>query len=227
MGRPVVTLHFAQSLDGRIGLGSARQRAILSSEEGIVAAHRARAEHDAVLVGIETVLHDDPLLTARPGGAVQPLRLVLDSSLRLPLGARLLTAPGSAGTVVVFGVASRASSERRVALEAAGAVVHLLEADREGRVMLPTMLETLGGRGVRRLLVEGGGQVLTSFLRARAAQRAEIEIAPCFLGEPSTPAVGALGVDRAGRALRLERLQVETLGQGLLVRGDIAYPSAE
>jgi riboflavin biosynthesis pyrimidine reductase len=151
--------------------------------------------------------------------------VVLDSSLRLPLGARLLTAPGSAGTVVVFGVVGRASPERRALLEAAGAFVYLVEADGEGRVTLPSMLETLGQRGVRRLLVEGGGKVLTSFLRGRAAARAEIEIAPCFLGEPATPAVGALGVDASGRALRLEGLQVETLGAGLLVRGDIVYPS--
>jgi riboflavin biosynthesis pyrimidine reductase len=88
------------------------------------------------------------------------------------------------------------------------------------------MLDVLGQRGVRRLLVEGGGRVITSFLRARAASRAQIEIAPCFLGEPATPAVGALGVDAAGRALRLDGLQVETLGTGLLVRGDIVYPSS-
>jgi riboflavin-specific deaminase-like protein len=226
MVRPVVTLHFAQSLDGRIGLGSACERVILSSEEGLVAAHRARAEHDAVLVGIETVLHDDPLLTVRSGGHGRPLRVVLDSSLRLPLGARLLTAPGSAGTVVVFGVAGRAQHERKRALEAAGALVHLVEADANGRVTLPAMLELLAVRGVRRLLVEGGGQVLTSFLRARAAAHAQIEVAPCFLGEPATPAVGALGVDASGRALRLERLQVEALGTGLFIRGDIVYPSA-
>jgi 5-amino-6-(5-phosphoribosylamino)uracil reductase/diaminohydroxyphosphoribosylaminopyrimidine deaminase/5-amino-6-(5-phosphoribosylamino)uracil reductase len=117
MVRPVVTLHFAQSLDGRIGLGSAHERVILSSEEGLAAAHLARAEHDAVLVGIETVLHDDPLLTVRSGGPAQPLRIVLDSSLRLPLRARLLTAPGSAGTLVVFGVAGRAASGSKLALE--------------------------------------------------------------------------------------------------------------
>jgi riboflavin-specific deaminase-like protein len=228
MVRPLVTLHFAQSLDGRIGLGAGHARAILSTEEGLASAHRARAEHDAVLVGIETVLHDDPLLTARTGDAVQPLRVVLDSTLRLPLAARLLTAPGSAGSagrVVVFGVVG-APAERKAALEAAGALVLTTAADASGRVDLPQMLDTLGRQGVRRLLVEGGGQVLTSFLLARAAERAEIEIAPCFLGAPGTPAVGALGVSGLGQALRLEQLQVERLVEGLLLRGEIVYPTA-
>lgn len=223
MVRPLVTLHFAQSLDGRIGLGAGHARTILSSEQGVACAHRARAEHDAVLVGIETVLHDDPLLTARSGSAAQPLRVVLDSALRLPLAARLLTAPGSAGTVVVFGVAG-ASLERKAALEAAGALVLATESDSQGRVSLPHMLDLLGQQGVRRVLVEGGGKVLTSFLRARAAQRAEIEVAPCFLGEPATPAVRELGVSGLGQAVRLEQLQVEQLGDGLVLRGDVVYP---
>jgi riboflavin-specific deaminase-like protein len=225
MVRPFVTLHFAQSLDGRIGLGTGHARTILSSEEGVACAHRARAEHDAVLVGIETVLHDDPLLTVRAGSAAQPLRVVLDSTLRLPLAARLLTAPGSAGTVVVFGVAG-APLERKAALEAAGALVLATAADAQGCVSLPHMLDMLGQQGVRRVLVEGGGKVLTSFLRARAAQRAEIELAPCFLGEPATPALRELGVSGLGQALRLEQLQVERLGEGLLLRGDIVYPPA-
>jgi riboflavin-specific deaminase-like protein len=225
MVRPLVTLHFAQSLDGRIGLGAGHARSVLSSEEGVACAHRARAEHDAVLVGIETVLHDDPLLTARIGRAQQqPLRVVLDSTLRLPLGARLLTSRGSAGTVVVFGV-SGASSARRAALEAAGALVLATDGDANGRVSLPHLLDALGQQGVRRLLVEGGGTVLTSFLRARAAQRAEIEVAPCFLGEPATPSMRELGVSDLTRALRLADLQVERLGDGLLLRGDIVYPA--
>jgi riboflavin-specific deaminase-like protein len=225
MVRPLVTLHFAQSLDGRIGLGAGHERSLLSSADGVAWAHRARAEHDAVLVGIETVLHDDPLLTARVGSAAQPLRVVLDSTLRLPLTARLLTAPGSAGTVVVFGVTG-VKAERKAALQAAGALVLTTEADPAGRVALPQVLDMLGQQGVRRLLVEGGGQVLTSFLRARAAARAEIEIAPCFLGEPGTPAVGELGVSAVAQAVRLAQLQIERVGAGLLLRGEIVYPDS-
>ncbi len=224
MGRPLVTLHFAQSLDGRIGFGPGSERAILSSEEGVVCAHRARSEHDAVLVGIETVLHDDPRLTVRGLDRSQPLRVVLDSELRLPLTARLLTPDEGAGQVVVFGCTERASAARRRELEAKGAVVVLTAADRNGQVALLEALEALAARGVKRLLVEGGAKVLTSFLQAGLAQRAEIEIAPLWLGAAATPGLCELGVGQLGQALRLERVDVARLGQNVLVRGDIVYP---
>jgi riboflavin-specific deaminase-like protein len=225
VARPLVTVHFAQSLDGKIGLGPKSERAILSSEEGVVCAHQARSAHDAVLVGIETVLHDDPQLTVRGVQPAQPLRVVLDSELRLPLGSRLLAPAAGAGKVVVFGCAERASPGRRRELEGAGAEVLLTSAERSGRVALLEALELLAARGVKRLLVEGGAKVLTSFLEAGLAQRAEIEIAPLWLGAPATPSLGELGVGHLGRALRLERIEVERLGQSVLLRGDIVYPA--
>jgi riboflavin-specific deaminase-like protein len=224
MARPLVTLHFAQSLDGRIGLGPGRQRAILSSEEGVLCAHRARSQHDAVLIGVETLLADDPLLTARDGGAVQPLRVVLDSALRVPSGARLFEADGQAGQVLIFGSAERAAAERGRELERRGAQVHLTSADHLGRVALPEVLEVLAARGVRRVLVEGGATVITSFLQTRLAVRAEVEVSPLWLGAPGTPALRELGIDNLGAALRLERVEVERLGQSVLMCGDIAYP---
>lgn len=223
--RPLVTLHFAQSLDGRIGLGPGRPRTLLSSEAGLLRAHQARSEHDAVLIGIETLLHDDPLLTARGAERAQPLRVVLDSELRLPLTARLLEPDKTAGAVLVFGSAERARPDRRAALEAAGAEVVLTSAARRGQVALGEALDVLGARGVRRLLVEGGAKVLTSFLEARLAARAEIELAPLWLGAPATAATCELGVASLAQALRLERVEVERLGTSVLVCGDIAYPA--
>lgn len=224
MAEPLVTLHFAQSLDGRIGLGPDCERAILSSEEGVVAAHLARAEHDAVLVGIETVLHDDPKLTARGEARKQPLRVVLDSELRLPIGARLLQPDAEAGEVVIFGCAERASKERQRRLADAGATVLLTSTDKQGRVALGEMLQALAARSVERLLVEGGAKVLTSFLQARLAKRAQIEIAPLWLGAPATSSVCELAVSQVGQALRLERVEVARLGQNVLVQGEVAYP---
>jgi riboflavin-specific deaminase-like protein len=224
VAEPLVTLHFAQSLDGKIGLGPGSERAILSSEEGVVSAHLARAEHDAVLVGIETLLHDDPRLTARGEVRKQPLRVVLDSELRLPLAARLLAPESGAGEIVIFGCAERASRERQQKLEAAGATVLLTSADRQGRVALGEALQALAVRGVERLLVEGGARVLTSFLQARLAKRAQVEIAPLWLGAPATSGVCELGVSQFAQALRLERVEVSRLGQNVLVQGDVAYP---
>jgi riboflavin-specific deaminase-like protein len=224
MARPLVTLHFAQSLDGRIGLGLGQERAILSSEEGVRCAHRARSQHDAVLIGVETLLSDDPLLTARDGGRARPLRVVLDSGLRMPLTARLLQPDAQAGEVIVFGCAARAALERQRELEQRAVQVQLTGPDARGRVALPEVLDALEQRGVRRLLVEGGATVITSFLQERLAARAEVEITPLLLGAPATPALRELGIDSLATALRLERVEVERLGQSVLMRGDIGYP---
>lgn len=224
MGRPLVTLHFAQSLDGRIGFGPETERALLSSAEGMSNAHRARARNDAVLIGIRTLLHDNPLLTARGGEARQPLRVVLDSELRLPPTARLLEPRDAAGQVLVFGSRERAGRERQQVLERAGAQVHLTRPDDVGRVGLPEVLEELAARGVERLLVEGGAGVITSFLRSRLATRVELEVAPWLLGAPAISAVQELGVAGLGQALRLESMEVERLGPSLLVCGNLIYP---
>jgi riboflavin-specific deaminase-like protein len=222
--RPLVTLHFAQSLDGRIGFGPSRERALLSSAEGLSNAHRARARSDAVLVGVRTLLHDDPLLTARGGEVRQPLRVVLDSELRSPPSARLFGPCGHAGRALVFGSRDRADREREATLVRAGAEVHLTRSDGDGRVCLPEVLDVLAARGVERLLVEGGGCVITSFLQARLAARVELEMVPWLLGAPATPAVQDLGVAALGQALRLDDMVVERLGQSLLVCGNVVYP---
>lgn len=220
-----VTLYFAQSLDGRIGLGRDRERALLSSEEGMLRAHQARSRHDAVLVGIETLLHDDPLLTARTAAGHKPWRVVLDSALRTPLDARLLAAGRDAGPVLLIGCGERATSQRRQELEAAGAEVALTSAAHDGRVQLREALRLLQDRGVSSLLVEGGARVLTAFLQARLATRAEVEVAPLWLGDGATPSVCELGVTRMAHALRLDHVEVESLGPSVLVRGDIVYPA--
>src|SRR5258708_25266019 len=116
--RPLVTLHFAQSLDGRIALADTRTP--LSSRAGVALAHRARAEHDAVLVGRATVKVDDPRLTVVNCSGRQPRRIVLASSLEIPLGARVLQ--GGPGTLVI-GVEGRSSAEARARLADAGAEI--------------------------------------------------------------------------------------------------------
>ncbi|WP_437934748.1 RibD family protein [Sorangium sp. So ce341] len=239
--RPLVTLHFAQTLDGRIA--APNERVELSTPAGIEHAHRARADHDAVLVGIRTVVIDDPLLTVRACEGPQPMRVVLASALGVPEGARLLrrssttstastTANGTGtaraqpagGRVVVVGAAGRALDGARARLEERGAAVIVVPADDRGRVSLPHALAELHARGVRRLLVEGGAAVLTSFLRARLADRAEVEIAPRLLGDTAIPAVGALGEAPLASAIDLREPAVELLGGNLLLRGDVAYP---
>jgi riboflavin-specific deaminase-like protein len=223
MARPLVTLHFSQSLDGRIGFDHG-ERAVLSSEEGIMHAHRVRSEHDAVLVGIQTILNDDPLLTVRECSGPQPRRVVLDSTLRLPQTTRLLQSQDSS-EILVFGVLGRASPEARRGLENHGASVFLVDEGHSGRVSLSATLAVLHELGVRRLLVEGGATVLTAFLRECLADRAEVDIAPCLLGGLAIPSLRDLGNLHFSSAVRLSHLQVERLGPDVFVRGEIVYPS--
>jgi riboflavin-specific deaminase-like protein len=216
--RPRVTLHFAQSLDGRIALRGTRTP--LSSQAGLELAHRARAKHDAVLVGSTTVKVDDPQLAVVACEGPQPRRIVLASSLDVPPRARVLL--GGPGTLIV-GVEQRAPADACARLVDAGAEVRLVAAGDEGLVSLPEALATIRAWGVERLLVEGGARVLSSFLRCRLADEATIEIAPCVLGAPAVAAFGALGVDALDRAVRLQDMRVERAGESIVVRGWLAY----
>jgi 5-amino-6-(5-phosphoribosylamino)uracil reductase/diaminohydroxyphosphoribosylaminopyrimidine deaminase/5-amino-6-(5-phosphoribosylamino)uracil reductase len=216
--RPRVTLHFAQSLDGRIAL--AGKRTPLSSAAGIELAHRARAEHDGVLVGSATVKVDDPQLAVMACEGRQPHRIVLASSLDVPSGARLFV--GGPGTLVI-GVEGRASAEACARLASAGARVRLVAPGEDGLVSLPSALTVILAWGIERLLVEGGARVLSSFLRHRLADEATVEIVPRLLGAPAVAAVGAIGVDALEHSVRLEDARTESAGASIVVRGRLAY----
>jgi riboflavin-specific deaminase-like protein len=216
--RPRVTVHFAQSLDGRIGLPGART--VLSGPEGIELAHRTRAEHDAVLVGSNTVRVDDPQLTVRACPGPQPRRIVLASTLDISPRARMLErGPG----VLAIGVVGRATTEAQERLESMGTQVRLVAASHEGLVSLEAALCEIRRWGVERLLVEGGARVLTAFVRARAVDVMALEIAPCLYGAPALSALGTLGLDAPERAFALTETRVERVGANFVVRGQVAY----
>ena len=216
--RPYVTVHLAQSLDGRVALDGACTP--LSTAEGRTCAHAARAAHDAVLVGASTVRIDDPRLTVRDAPGEDPLRVVLASTFTLPRGAKVLAADGRA---LVIAAEGRARDEERAVLEAAGVMVSVAPPDDDGRVSVDGALAVLAVRGVKRLLVEGGAKVITSFLRARRVDRLSVEIGMCLLGAPGTAMLGALGVAAPGEAPRLTNVSVERLGDNLIVQGDVVY----
>src|SRR5262249_18708544 len=148
-GLPFVTLKLAASLDGRIATATGASRWITSAASRRYA-HRLRAEHDAVLVGAETVIRDDPQLTCRVRGGRNPLRVILDGRLRLPLRARVLTNLGSASTLIVAGRRAPARKLRRIA--ALGAHVAILP-ERAGRVSVRRVLRTLAQRGLASVLI--------------------------------------------------------------------------
>lgn len=222
--RPIVTIHLAQTLDGRIAGRASRVR--LSTREGFELAHRARAAHDAVLVGAQTVVIDDPLLTVRLCEGRQPLRVALASALAIPEGARLLDGGAPlGGSVLIIGAEGRATEEGRARLVARGAEVCVVAATDRGWVSLPHALAALHTRGIRRLLVEGGARVLTSFLHDRLVDFAEIEIAPRIFGDSALAAFGALRDAAPGAAISLRQLTVDRLGENILLRGALDYPA--
>ncbi|HRF49858.1 MAG TPA: RibD family protein, partial [Anaerolineales bacterium] len=160
MTRPRVTVSYAQSLDGCLAAAVGAPLA-LSGPEALRFTHQLRATHAAILVGIGTVLADDPQLTVRLVDGVHPQPVVLDSQLRLPLAARLLKHPTHRPLIVT---GPQSSEPRRRALEEAGARVVRAPLDANGRIQLKTALGLLRSLGIESLMVEGGARVITAFL---------------------------------------------------------------
>ena len=220
-GLPFVTAKFAASLDGKIATRTGSSRWI-TGEAARWHAHDLRRGCDAIMVGVNTVVVDNPQLTARwPDGALhsrQPLRVVLDSSGRTPPEAAILAQPGE---TLIATVAM--PPERAIALEAAGARVLTAPSNSDGQVDIPRLLEHLGQQGVVDLIVEGGGTLLGSMFDAGLADKVTAYIAPLIIGGSSAPSpVGGGGAEDISEALRLTRTRVETLGDDVLITG---YPT--
>jgi riboflavin-specific deaminase-like protein len=207
-----VTLSYAQSIDGRIATASGESRWI-SGPATLRLAQTLRKTHEVILVGIGTVLRDDPELTCRLRGCASPVRVVLDSRLRLPLESAVVRTIDRAPTVAV--AVSGVDPAARERLEAAGVQVAVVPADDAGRPALPGLVEFLEGQGYRSLFVEGGGAVITSFLRARLVDRLVVVTAPVLIGS-GVAAVGDLGVEHLSEALRPDRARVRRAGADLV-----------
>lgn len=215
-GLPFVTAKFAASLDGRIATRTGESRWISSAASRSLA-HRLRERHDAVLVGAGTVLSDDPALNVRIDGATrQPLRVVVDSRLRMPASARMLT---SGGGPVLVATTDAAAPDRQAELERAGAEVLVLPA-REGRVDLAELLGALGARQVISVLAEGGAEVLGSLRDAGLIDGVVAVIAPRLIGGArALAAIGGEGAAHLSDTLDLTEVEVEELGGDLIVTG--------
>jgi len=209
-GRPFVLLSYAQSLDGSIAARN-RKPVRLSGEASMALTHRLRTLCDGILVGIGTVLADDPQLTVRLVEGASPRPVVLDTRLRTPAGARLLRNP--AHRPWLAGAADN-PAERVGAAARAGAEVLPCELDDGGRIHLPRLMGLLHARGVRSLMVEGGARVITSFIAARLVDLFVITVAPLFLG-----GLPVLDGQTAGErpAVRLRNHRTERLGDDLVL----------
>ncbi|MCJ7510972.1 MAG: bifunctional diaminohydroxyphosphoribosylaminopyrimidine deaminase/5-amino-6-(5-phosphoribosylamino)uracil reductase RibD, partial [Dehalococcoidia bacterium] len=219
-GLPFVIAKFAASLDGRIAAASGDSRWI-SGPQSRQWAHEQRATLDAIMVGVNTILVDNPQLTARPGSQDserQPLRVVADSQGRTPASARVLQGPGQA----LIATSDRSDPSWRQAMEAAGAEVLVLPRDGDS-IDLAALLRALAERGVLSLLVEGGGILLGSLFDQGLVDKVQAIIAPLIIGAAEAPsAVAGRGAQRLADAWRLREVTVERLGDDILI---IGYPT--
>lgn len=222
--RPYVTLKAGMTLDGQIATSGGESKWItgLQSRREV---HRLRSAVDAVIVGIGTVLKDNPSLTARksPGltalAATQPIRIVVDSALRISPAADILTQQSRAKTIIA--TTQSASLARRRVLERLGIEVLQLPSH-DGRVSLKHLLAVLGQRGVISAMVEGGGELNAAFFKARLVNHVRLYVAPTLLGGAASKGViGGTGPRRLADAWKLKQVRTRILGSDVVVEGDV------
>ncbi len=216
---PYVTLKIAESIDGKTADKDGRSKWI-SSEESRRFVHKLRALNDAVMVGVNTLIKDNPLLDNRrcPAFKKQPLRIVLDTDLRTPPASRVLKGARHRGNVLIAG-GKGASLKKKRLLENKGAEVVLLPRE-NGRVSLISLLRYLRAREVMSVLCEGGGELCASLIKSRLADEAYFFISPKIIGGKSAPtACGGAG-SSIKDAARLKNVKIETRGSDIVIKGE-------
>lgn len=216
--RPWVIIKAGSSMDGRIAAADGKPGWITGAESRR-AVHRLRDRVDAILVGSQTALNDDPSLTTRleRRRGRDPLRVVLDTHLRMAPLARMLNQASSAATWIFCGLNSDEAARR--ALEKAGARVVPVAADGRGGVDLSKVLDELGRSRITSLLVEGGGRTHASFLRDGLVDQVILFLAPVFLGGDAVPVVGTLGLPDVGAGKRFVPSRIKRLGEDVMIEG--------
>ncbi|HUH65435.1 MAG TPA: bifunctional diaminohydroxyphosphoribosylaminopyrimidine deaminase/5-amino-6-(5-phosphoribosylamino)uracil reductase RibD [Syntrophales bacterium] len=222
-GIPFVTVKFAQSLDGRIATASGHSRWI-SSEQSLKFAHALRSHHDAVLIGCGTLVKDNPELTVRLTKGRNPIRVVVDSHLRISADAKILKDQGEATTVIA--TTSQAPREKRARLTDLGIEVLTVDTDKDHRVDLMRLLFELGKRNISSVLAEGGAALITSMLAEQLTDRVVVIIAPRIIGK-GIESVGDLRSKTVDDSVKLSYRNIRRLGNDLIVDGRIEKRSLE
>lgn len=210
MNRPYIIINCASSADGKISLPS-RQQLRISSDEDMERVQMLREQCDAILVGIGTVLADDPKLTVKKPNAKQPLRIVLDSNGRTPDNAEVVNENANTLIFVRRGVKKKINRSNIDVVEC--------EVDERGFIDLDQVMEELVKRGVKNLLVEGGSTVIWEFLKQGLFDEFNVYISPIVIGGRDTPTIAdGEGVDSEKEIIRLKIESIKSIGEGLLIK---------
>lgn len=226
--RPFVTWKCAATLDGRIATPSGHS-SFVTGPESRRTVHELRREIPAIAVGIQTVLTDDPRLTVRLGEAPQtslrqPLRVVFDSQLRMPVEAAMLNEPGQT-LIYTTEQAGLRQSDKKTLLQMQGVEVVAFPAGQDGRVPLQDALYHLGQLGYDELLLEGGATLAGAFLKGRWIDKVVYYVAPKLLGG-GLPALSGLEPSLMSEAISLRDVTWRTVGEDLRIEGYAVYPGS-
>lgn len=217
--RPLVTLSYAQSLDGSLTVKPGRPLA-LSGEHSLKLTHRLRAYHDGILIGIGTVLSDNPRLDVRLVEGNDPQPIIMDSRLRTPLACNLLQSKRPAWIATL----KRADPARAIALQDAGARILRIPADKSKRIAPHALLKRLREWDIKTLMVEGGAQVISSFLSAGMVDMLVLTLAPQIVA--GLRAVDHLALPAERETIHLQDPGWCQLGDDMIVWGELAWGSA-
>lgn len=216
--RPFVIMKTAMTLDGKIATSTGESKWV-TGESAREEVHRIRNRVSAIMVGVNTVLRDDPALTTRlPDGGTDPVRIIVDSTLRIPLDAKVLSLDSPKKTLVA--TTKGADKENLALLEAMPGVEIIVAPEKESRVDLQWLMGWLGECGIDSVLVEGGSELNFSMLKEGLVDKVVAFIAPKLFGgrEAKTP-VGGEGFGKVADAVLLQDLRVKTFGEDLMVEG--------
>ncbi|MCI9022498.1 MAG: bifunctional diaminohydroxyphosphoribosylaminopyrimidine deaminase/5-amino-6-(5-phosphoribosylamino)uracil reductase RibD [Eubacterium sp.] len=217
--RPFVVMKYAMTMDGKIAAYTGRSKWV-TGEEARNHVQRQRHRYTAIMAGIGTVLADDPLLTCRIPGRKNPVRIICDSSLRIPLSAQIVATARKVPTIIA---ACSPDREKQAALEQAGCQV-LVTAEKDGHVDLQQLMELLGAEQIDSILLEGGGTLNWAALQSGIVQKVQAYLAPkLFGGRAAKTPVDGTGVPDPADAFLLKDSVITKFGEDFLIEGRIAH----
>ncbi len=222
-GKPYILLKLAQTLDGRIATSTGHSKWV-TGEDSRTASHKLRSQFDAILVGIGTVLADDPKLTVRRTKGFSPKRIVLDSQLRIPLDANVLADDSPNKTIIV--TTNQASKEKVARIVERGSFVLVLDADERGWTPQSILWQKLGELDITSVMVEGGSTVHTECLKYGSVDEIVIFFAPKILGS-GVDAIGDLGIRNINSAIELEDVKIKRLNSDFMISAMFKKTSGE